>query len=154
MSELENMDPEFFEAGRQNPFTVPQGYFESLPTRVQNYCQEKDVLNEKPNWLLALKSQLALAGGFLLLVLLGYTGYYYGTTINQLNLNAEPDYIKIVEKQITEFDEVELYDAILNGSKPKKDSLVKPYDDEIIHYLLRENLDNVTLIEHSKDIKP
>lgn len=152
MNDLETSDSKLTKTGKDNPFKVPNGYFESLPTRVQNYCNENRVKNPSVLRIAAIKTQLALASGFCLFVLIAFIGYYYSQQTNSISSLKRVDYIKVVEESGTEFDEIQLYEAFSNGHK--KDSIKNSMNDELIEYLLYDNINNGTHFDYSKDIKP
>ncbi|NOU16778.1 MAG: hypothetical protein HOO91_04390 [Bacteroidales bacterium] len=152
MNDLEIFDPKLTKIGKDNPFKVPNGYFESLPTRVQNYCNENSVKNPFVLRIAAIRTQLALATGLCLFVLIAFIGYHYSQQTNSISSLKRVDYIKVVEESGTEFDEIQLYEAFSNGHK--KDSIKNSMNDELIEYLLYDNINNGTHLDHSKDIKP
>jgi len=152
MKDLEKIGPKLTEAGNQTPFKVPDGYFDSLPSRVQEFCLEQTSKNQPVKWVVAFKSQLALAAGFCFFVLLAFAGFYYSKQSNDFNPYERVDYIKIVVESGTDFDETQLYEAFSNSNK--KDTIKNSTKDELIEYLLNYNFDNGTPNNHSKDIKP
>ena len=152
MNDLETTGSKLTKAGKENPFKVPDGYFDSLPTRVQNYCNEHSTKKQPVRSIFVVKPQLALAAGFCFFVLLAFAGYYYSRQANNFNSFEKVDYLKIVVESGTEFDDNLLYDAVTNGHK--KDTLKSSTNDELIEYLLYDNINSGTLIEHPKDIKP
>ena len=152
MNDLETFGPKLTKAGKENPFRVPEGYFDSLPSRVQEYCKEERNEIQPVRWIYAVRSQLALAAGFCFFVLLAYTGFYYSQHVRNFNTYEKADYIKIVVESGTEFDEIQLYEAVSNSNK--KDTLKNSMSDELLEYLQYNIIDNGTLLEHSKDIKP
>jgi hypothetical protein len=152
MNDLEKFGPKLSEVGNKNPFTVPDGYFDSLPSRVQDYCKDYKSNDPQIKWLFTVKSQLAIAAGFCLLILIAFSGFYFIQQNGKTNYYEKVDYIKIVLESGTEFDEIQLYEAFINGVK--KDTLKNSVNDELIDYLLIDNIDNGILLNHSKDIKP
>ncbi len=110
-------------AGKELPFSVPDGYFDSLPRRIQERCTQPQHQQPKQSWIFALRSQLALAAGFALLVVAAYFGYY--TTTRSIPRDSytlqKSDYLNIVSRSISEFDDIDLYKAIEN--KRKTDSI-------------------------------
>jgi hypothetical protein len=153
MNNLEASGQKLTTAGKENPFKVPDGYFDTLPTRVQNFCKEHSTENQPVHWVFAVRSQLALAAGFCVLVLLAFAGYYYSQQANDVNAFEKVDYIKIVEESGTEFDEIQLYEAATGNHK--KDITVKnSMNDELTEYLLYDNIFTGSHLEHPKDIKP
>lgn len=151
MKEFENTDADSLKGGKENPFIVPDDYFSNLPGRIQSYCHTESRSEQNVSWVFAFRSQIALAAGFILLALFAYFGLYISQPINQ---SGETDYVYIVEKNISEFDELDIYDALLNSNKTQRDSLFKIYEDFQLDYFLKDNTNNVTLIQHSKEIKP
>ena len=149
MNNLETFVPKLTKVRKENPYRVPEGYFDSLPSRVQAFCKEHEVNKQPVYWLVSVKTQLAFAAGICFFVFLGFTGYFYSKQVNILERN---DYIKIVLESGTEFDEIQLHEAVTNGIK--KDVVKKPMNDELMEYLLNTNIENGTLLEQPKDIRP
>lgn len=151
MNDLETIGPKLNKTGKENPFRVPEGYFDSLPSRVQELCTKQEVQELSVSWGVTLRTQLALAAGICFFAMLAVTGYYYSQRASKLNL-FERDYIKLVEESGTEFDEIQLYEAVNNNAK--KDTIKKHNNDELMDYLFNDNIENGTLLEPSRTIKP
>lgn len=151
MSDLETFGPKLTEAGNRNPYKVPEGYFDGLPSRVQELCKKQEAEEVKTSWAVTLRTQLALAAGICLFVLLALTGFYYSKQVG-LNSPFRKDYIKIVEESGTEFEEFQLYEVVTNGVK--KDSIKNQRNDELMDYLLNDYIENGTLLEPTRTIKP
>jgi hypothetical protein len=151
MNDLETFGQEFTKAGKKNPFRVPDGYFNELPSRVQDFCSKQEK-NSSVSWIANAKTQLALAAGICFFVVLSVTGYYYSSQANKLNHVNRSDYFRLVERSGTEFDEIQLYEAVNNDAK--KDTVKSQFNEEYLEYFLYNNLENGTLLEQPKDIKP
>ncbi len=145
MKELEKNKEVIGRFGRELPFKVPSEYFEELPMKIQSICLSKEKEKVHIPFLQLIKSQLALAMGFIILAALAFAGYYYIKPPSQNSVLTNDDYIEIVEKHISDFDEGHL----LNAVKDSKDTHSPSNDltDEMIRYLLKENVDYVTLME-------
>jgi hypothetical protein len=152
MSEMEFNNAKLNKIGRKLPYSVPENYFEQLPSRIQSLCQPQAEEELKPHWIYAFKSQLAFAAGFTFFVFVAYLGYYLAQPTQKANRLSKTDYVEIVSKHISEFDELQLMDAI--EGKKKQDTILQVYKDEMIQYLLDQNIDYTALREHIKDIKP
>lgn len=150
MNDLETFGPKLNKAGKKNPYRVPDGYFDTLPARVQELCATQTKEEPTVSWGVAFRTQLALAAGICFFVLLATTGYYYSKQSSSTSFNR--DYIKLVEESGIEFNEIQLYEAVTNGAK--KDTIKKLYNDELMEYLLNDNIENGTLLEPSRTIKP
>jgi hypothetical protein len=145
MKELENNNESFSHVGNKIPFTVPSDYFEKLPMRIQNLCISQPKEGAIVPFFQIIRSQLALASGFVLLVIIAFAGYYYIQPQKHSVILSNDDYIEIVNKQIYDYDEGHLLNAVknpINNLSPKDD-----LTDEMIQYLLQENIDYVTLME-------
>lgn len=151
MSNLETFGPKLTEAGKRNPYKVPEGYFDELPSRVQELCKQQETEEVTTSWAVTLRTQLALAAGICLFAMLALTGYYYSKQVG-LNSPFKKDYIKIVEESGTEFEEFQLYEAV--SKEVKKDSVKNQKNDELLEYLLNDYVENGTLLEPTRTIKP
>ena len=152
MSNIEEIEPNLARENKNNPFVVPEGYFDSLPSRVQSFCQNESTKSQTVRWQLALRTQIALAAGFCFFVFLAFAGYYFLKPIGNKNYFDRVDLVKVVVESGTEFDELQLYEAATNNAK--KDTVKYRPQDELIEYIMHNNIDYVTLREHSKEIKP
>jgi hypothetical protein len=152
MNDLEKFGPKLTQVGNKNPFKVPDGYFDTLTSRVQDYCKEQNTSTPQVKWYFAVKNQFAIAASFCFIIVMAYAGYHFIPQNSRINAFGKVDYIKIVEESGTEFDEVQLYEAFTNGTK--KDSIKNSSNDELIEYLLIDNIDNGAFLNHTKDIKP
>ena len=148
MKDFESNNDTFFEVGKETPFTVPEGYFDELPTRIQDFClAHAPATSGEPerSFLGVLKAQLALASGFIALVFLAFAGYYYIQPKPPVDGLSNGDFIEIVRIDVSDFDEAQLNS--LQESKSPYDTLANDSTDEMIQYLLEENVDYVTLME-------
>jgi hypothetical protein len=146
MKDLINNEDLKLKANRQLPFTVPNGYFEMLPERIQDFCTKPQQQKPYMVFLQTVRTQLALAAGFAALVVLGYAGYFYIQRPEAPTQNlTNNDYIEIVSKRISDYDETQLVDA--GGINTNIDTLKHNKSDQMIQYLLEDNIDYVTLME-------
>jgi hypothetical protein len=148
MKELENINESFASAGKVTPFKVPDGYFEKLPMQIHERCVGKSATEKTrivPLWQV-IRSQLALASGFAALALLGFVAYYYiqPTDHNQVVLSND-DYIEIVKRNIYDYDEGRLVKE--SGKYISYDSINNELKEDMIQYLLDQDIDYVTLME-------
>lgn len=151
MNDLETIGPKLSKTGKENPFRIPDGYFDTLPSRVQELCTKQEVDEPSISWGVTIRTQLALAAGICFFALLAVTGYYYSQQANRFN-SFERDFIKIVEESGIEFNEIQLYEAVNNGDT--KDTIKKPNNDELMDYLFNDYIENGTLLEPTRSIKP
>jgi hypothetical protein len=133
------------------PFKVPEGYFDNLPSRVQERIAANETQNDfKGRWV-TIRSQLAFAAGFAFMALLSYLGYYMARPLISERKAVKTDYVEIVSRTIYEFDDIDLYKAI--EQKKKTDSLKEVYND-MPHRLYVRSSNCITIIDEKKEVKP
>ncbi|HDJ34150.1 MAG TPA: hypothetical protein ENF21_08675 [Bacteroidetes bacterium] len=129
---------------KENPFRVPEGYFDKLQDKIDKAVAIRQVTpDEKRGFFSLLRPQLALAAGFAGLVLLGYFAV-------KLILKPEPetsqnDLAEYIEFHMDDFDESQIIDAL--GEQDPGIPELDYTDDEIIYYLVTEDIDEITIME-------
>jgi len=142
-----NKQMEELKRNSKNPFSVPEGYFDSFPQKIQERIASE---NTEYYWFAKffqiIKPQFAL--GFMIVVF----GIIAITTINVVLTNntdtvIDSDlYTRIIEVDASEFSEQHFIDVLLNDEK-KIDEQKKEETDHYIHYLVDEDIDYGTLID-------
>lgn len=145
---MKSMEEKF---DKKLPFTVPEGYFDNLPLRVQERIAAGDSQKEKNERWISLRSQLAFAAGFAFMALLSYFGYYMARPLMADKKAVKTDYVEIVSRSISEFDDIDLYKAI--EQKKKADSIKGAFKD-IPHRLYVRSSNCITIIDEKKEVKP
>ncbi|MGE0088884.1 MAG: hypothetical protein AB7S50_05340 [Bacteroidales bacterium] len=129
-----------------NPFEVPDGYFDSLPSRIQNKIiadSEKQPVFKKI--LVVLKPQLAFAAAFIGIALLSIVTLEYIFKDKATLPVTNGVYTRIIEVDASEFSEQHFIDVLLDENKQNTEE--KNNSDEYINFLLDENIDYTTLID-------
>ncbi len=131
---------------KSNPFKVPEGYFDSLPTRIQ----DRIATNENRQSIfsqirLVIKPQLAFAAAFIAVALIAVTTLEY-IFKDKTKLPASTGvYTRIIEVDASEFTEQHFIDVLLDENKKSIDN--KKNSDCYIDFLVDENIDYTTLID-------
>ena len=130
-----------------NPFSVPKGYFETFPTKLQ-----ERIISEKKeySWTIRLmryiKPQFALGFMIVAFAIISITAIDYILT-NRSGSGIETElYTRIIEVDASEFSEQHFIDVLLEDEK-KIDMQKKEETDYYIHYLVDEDIDYGTLID-------
>ena len=133
------------------PYTVPEGYFDNLHAKIQDRIAAKD--STKKRFIpVALKTQLSFAAGFAFLVVLAYFGFYIAKPISQRSINqGNPNYVEIVSRSISQFDDKDLYNAVEN--KRKTDSL-KRVQQRMQEFYYSRSRNCLSIIEEKKEVRP
>ncbi|MDR2065526.1 MAG: hypothetical protein LBP85_07465 [Prevotellaceae bacterium] len=116
---------------KNSPFSLPNGYFDSLPDRIMKKCTTETV--KKPALWQTLKPILSFAAGFLLLV-----------GISQIAVNTVTDTKSIETAHLsqTNTNETKIIDLYEN------DEIGDGIEDEIISYLVDDHYISMIFIEN------
>lgn len=132
MDELEKTVPELSKINKENPFRVPENYFEDFSARLQIKLEaEKEGTNKTQSRIIMfLKPALGLAAGFALIFMLGYWPLKTLTPNQQVN-NIQTDENDIIFTSLVEgMDENSFY-AMLN----EPEVIVQLSDEDMANYL-------------------
>ncbi|MDR0660492.1 MAG: hypothetical protein LBG19_06770 [Prevotellaceae bacterium] len=123
--------PNFGDSLKKNPFSVPDGYFDSLPSRIQEKCV-KPV--PKRSWVKTLIPQLGFVVGFVVLVLIakGFFGI-----VGQTPENPQANVAQVTDTTM-------YYDE--NGEQFYADEDIA-IDDAIISYLVDNNISDIDIVQ-------
>ncbi|HRW63743.1 MAG TPA: hypothetical protein P5132_09655 [Bacteroidales bacterium] len=133
--------------GKENPFSVPDGYFEDLPSRIQERIASG---KEEHVWFLRfiqfVKPQFALA--FMIIAFAVITLTTIDLILSGKNEAVQNNnmYTRIIEVDASEFSEQHFLDVLLEDGK-KEDIKKQEEMDFYIHYLVDEDIDYATLID-------
>lgn len=139
-------EQEFSGLKKEYPFRVPDNYFDKLPEKIQINIHAREKAASKPLTRIVnyVKPHLALAAAILGFALIGYTGFRYF-----INRNSES---QISHQEIAEYMDFYSNDVdntlIMELLKEQEQQSVETVDDlseEIIDYLLNENIDIYTI---------
>ena len=137
---------EEFKKGKTNPFMVPDGYFDSLPSRIQERIS--DSRREQSIFariLLVAKPQLALAFAFIVFAFITLTTIEYVLN-NQTKLPVSNGiYTRIIEVDASEFSEQHFIDVLLDENKKPNEK--KKSTEHYMNYLIDQDIDYTSLID-------
>ena len=130
-----------------NPFSVPEGYFDSFPQKMQERIASE---NTEYYWFARffqlIKPQFALGFMIIAFAVIAITTVNVVLT-NNTDTSIDSDlYTRIIEVDASEFSEQHFIDVLLNDEK-KIDEQKKEETDHYIHYLVDEDIDYGTLID-------
>lgn len=133
--ELKDTAPILSSIPKYNPFEVPAGYFDELPTLIQERCNATKQQSNPLEWLFVfLRPRFAVpALSVLLIAFLAIR--YYGD--NQLPADQLAEEISF-EEQLQTIDESTIIEA-LTGDASEEES--KNEEEKIVDYLLENNID-------------
>lgn len=142
-----NKKLEELKGNNNNPFSVPKGYFEDFPTKIQERIISD---NKEYAWAIKLfrfiKPQFALGFIIIAFAVIAITTINFILS-NRTNTGIDSDlYTRIIEVDAAEFSEQHFIDVLLEDEK-KIDDHKQEESDFYIHYLVDEDIDYGTLID-------
>ena len=130
---------------KKNSFTVPDGYFENLSSRVQSRLLQENESPRVQTWERNIfRSKLALAASFIGLIIITYAGIRY---LSVESGSPEPEAIEIadvINYQINDFEEDMIYNLYAETNMENADqdeSGNEKIINAMVEYLLVENVD-------------
>lgn len=126
--------------GKQSPFAVPDGYFEGLPSEVQNRIAARKALKPSINYLHLFKHQMGITVGVLFFAAVAYTGYRYNKLVDEAVVLPE-DYYEYVSNNTEDFNEQDLILEIKTSKAVASKKVLKRESDKIIDYLVDQQVD-------------
>jgi hypothetical protein len=117
MDELEKIAPELSKIKKENPFRVPENYFEDFSARLQMKLDEEKtgVSNNQNRIIQFLKPALGLAAGFALIFMLAYWPLKTLTPNQQAtNVSNETDESEMLYASLVEGMDVNSFYAMLD----------------------------------------
>ncbi|PLX10652.1 MAG: hypothetical protein C0597_16450 [Marinilabiliales bacterium] len=142
-----NKKLEKFKANSKNPFSVPKGYFDDFPSRMQDriISEQKEYI-----WVIRLfryvKPQFALAFMIITFAVIAYGTVNFILSNRTTNGIDNELYTRIMEVDPTEFSEQHFLEVLFEEERKVNDHK----NDEMefyIHYLVDEDIDYGTLID-------
>ena len=139
-------EQELFGVNKNNPFRVPDNYFDNLPEKIQVNIHARENAVSKPITRIIdyIKPHLALAAAILGFALIGYTGFRYLINKNsdsQIRNREIAEYIDFYSNDVDNTLIMELLEEQEQQSIETDEDL----SEEIINYLLNENIDIYTI---------
>jgi hypothetical protein len=131
---------------KANPFNVPEGYFDSLPSRIQERIsdnqREKSIFSR---FFVVAKPQLAFAFAFIVFVFISITIVKYVFDNQPKMPISNGVYTRIIEVDASEYSEQHFIEVLLDENKKPNEK--KKSSEHYINYLIDEDIDYTTLID-------
>ncbi|MBN2683253.1 MAG: hypothetical protein JXR58_12150 [Bacteroidales bacterium] len=151
MDELKNIAPKLSELSKEKIFEVPENYFDSFPTIIQEKIELKEQKRFSFSGIIQfLKPQLVLVAGMSLIAVATYillkmsVSEEPGTTKTTIIAqNSEQSSSEETDYYLNNIDEYIIIEAITN--EPTSEDEIA--EEELINYLA-DNLDTYTIIEN------
>ena len=126
---------------KDNPFIIPEDYFDNFYIKLQDKISRKESYFDRIIYIL--KPQHSFAFIVIFIVIIVYTSikiFYKENNFAQQNINKE-----IVSNEILKINENELTEILSEDNFSIVNTKIK--DEDIIYYLVDNNIDNSEIIE-------
>lgn len=134
---------------KENPFQVPENYFDSLGAKITNRIEASSRTERKHSFdFIPGRSVIVFAGGVAAVALIAYLGFsIFFTNIPQAK-TSNADIANITEYSlVSELDEATLVETFGSKATEVTDSLHLENKENIIDYLVKEDIDIATIID-------
>lgn len=132
---------------KENPYKVPDNYFEEVTEKIMDQTRSSSKHRKERSIPRIIKPAVMMAAAMIGLVIISYTGLRI--------LFPEKDQIylstltEITEYAMSEINESEIIDhLLLEGEDFLPDDSENSFNEEIIEYLIDNNIDYSTILEH------
>ncbi len=139
----------FLNSGKENSFLTPDGYFEGLNKkvhlRINKEINNPQAKNERGRWT-AIRSQLALAAGFIGFAFIIYSGVHFflgRESQKDLYNNYLTEFIELEYSNISE----EILFEMIESSRLKNEEENNNMNELIIEYLSDSKIDYESIIK-------
>ena len=148
MSENKNNKLDLENLSKEAPFVVPEGYFDSFPNRIMKKIQAEDEKQE-PKKSIRLNTffnpQLSIAASLILFAILSYFTITY--VVNSKHNQDSQYFAELVENDIEDYDLLLIMEALDETYYSDEEEYIIEQDEEIINYLVSEEIDLEVIIE-------
>ena len=140
-------EQEFSRLKKGNPFRVPDNYFDNLPEKIQANIHTRKKAAGMPVTRIIdyLKPHLALAAAILGFALIGYTGFRYFINKNSNSNISNREIAEYMDFYSNDVDNT-LIMELLEEQEQQSVEINDDLSEEIIDYLLNENIDIYTIV--------
>jgi len=130
---------------KENPFKVPEGYFEDLTGRLMDATSGIEPLEEKKPVTRRIRPFIAIAASIALLAATGMAALYFSSSHKSPDASAELNISEININYLNEIDLISLEERVADSDP--FDRLPEISRNEIIDYLISENIDILDIYE-------
>ncbi len=151
MDEMKNIAPKLSNIKKENPFKIPEGYFDNFSSRLSEKIHGGETRGFYKKYVLTLKPYLVAAALIVAVIITGkilYNMYYHESNIGDLKSSEIAD---LISEDAYYLSEESIMNIIYENDIAEEDK--KPDDDndkmtnEIIDYLIDENIDMLDIID-------
>jgi hypothetical protein len=150
MDPLKNNKFNLDDLKKEHPFQVPEHYFDSLGARISDRIEASDHRRKEFAFSrLKLRPILVFSGGFagiFLVIYFGFSAFFKDSSTIKNQINNEMENLSEYAL-VSGLDEATLVEEFSTTGSSQTDSLKSEHKDNIIDYLVKENIDISTIIE-------
>jgi hypothetical protein len=142
MESKDHISENIAKAGKKLPFIVPDGYFDRLPSDINDKLYSSEADTPVYGFLYRLRPRLVIAFSLIILIPALYFGIRYFTSVHDNNKENNSVLVQITQLNSIEIEEDDLvYFLALEKEMPTE-------TDALTEYLIIEEIDLETIIEN------
>ncbi len=151
MDEIKNIAPKLSNIKKENPFKIPEGYFDNFSSRLSEKIHGRETPGFYEKHVLTLKPYLVAAALIVAVIITGkilYNMFYHESNIGDLKSSEIAD---LISEDAYYISEESIMDIIYANDIAEEDN--KTDDDnnkmtnEVIDYLIDEDIDLIDIID-------
>lgn len=144
MDELKNIGPTLSKIKREQPFTVPDGYFDNFQARLDDAIKAKKDLTSAGTYRFVIRPYMA-AAVLLIVALLAGTAILRKDHGNKADDRFHAEISLVVEQELYSISEETILETLATGQSDKQFQK-QANSDEMINYLLNEDINEEELL--------
>lgn len=148
MSKITHKERDLEGFSNESGFIVPDGYFDHLAYKIQDACVQETKQPEKVGLIQVLKPQLAFISLIAVFAIMVYSVYTFVIPQDTIKRGLSAIELDISDFEYFDIEEEIIVDAIINQiDTVQKEEPSQEISDELLHYLIENNVDFTTLLE-------
>jgi hypothetical protein len=160
MSRKKNIKPVLPEIKKENPYKVPDGYFDRFSGRMADKIAAANHERKEWKFLFLTKPQLIFVSSFVVLVFIAYGIFRFTNIDHPSEKLTHQEIAKLIEDDIFNYDEnmiIENYEETYPVEEIVIESVIQEpvtditsdeeYSEEIIEYLVEEDIDLESIVQ-------
>ena len=142
MNRKENASQGSMKLPKENPFRVPENYFENFSEKLEVKMDERKSRSGKTITIWKqYKSYFSLAAGFILFAAISYSLLHFILSTNSEILPGNDHYAEFIEYEIENYDENTLFQAVTESTNQEEINDEELEIDKMIEYLIKEDIE-------------
>ena len=151
MNDKKKINNELSKINRENPFNIPEGYFDNFSSRLRDKIHASEAPGFYEKYVLTLKPYLAVAAFFVGVVILGIVFYNVFLPGNNIRELKSDEIVELINEDAYYLSEESILEIIYmndaEGGDEKSENSGDNLTNEVIDYLINEEINIIDIID-------